>query len=153
MSTTNRNGRFTGKHMWMVMIGGFGIVVAVNFYMASLAIGGFHGIVVENSYVASQNFNDWIDEAESDKALGWEATGERGSDGFVTVSTVDVPENAILSAELRRPLGEREYASLSFAPQQDGSYRSTTPVKPGRWTMRLTIEAAGSDWTEESEIR
>ena len=153
MSTTGTKGPFTGKHMLMVMVGGFGIVIAVNFYMASLAVGGFHGIVVENSYVASQKFNDWIDEAEADKALGWDATVERGADGFVTVTTAGVPEGASLTAELRRPLGEREYASLGFAPNGDGTYRSTIPVEPGRWTMRLTIKAAGSDWTGESEIR
>ena len=153
MSTTNRKDPFTGKHMLMVMVGGFGIVIAVNFYMASLAVGGFHGIVVENSYVASQKFNTWIDEAEADKALGWEATGERTADGFVTVKTTGVPENATMSAELRRPLGDREYASLTFERQDDGTYRSAAQVKPGRWTMRLTIEAAGSDWTGESEIR
>lgn len=153
MSTTSRKGNFTGKHMLMVMIVGFGIVIAVNFYMASLAVGGFHGIVVENSYVASQKFNGWIDKAEADKALGWEATGERGADGFVTVTTDGVPERAVLTAELRRPLGTREYASLTFAPLGDGTYSSTTPVKPGRWTMRLSIEAAGNYWTGESEIR
>jgi nitrogen fixation protein FixH len=136
-----------------VMVAGFGIVIAVNFYMASLAVGGFHGTVVENSYVASQKFNGWIDEAEADKALGWEATSERGSDGFVTVTTEGVPGRAVLTAELRRPLGEREYASLTFAAQDDATYRSTAPVKPGRWTMRLTIKAAGSDWTGEAEIR
>ena len=42
---------FTGRDMAMVMVAGFGVVVAVNFYMASLAIGGFGGVVVENSYV------------------------------------------------------------------------------------------------------
>ena len=30
-------GTFTGKHMAATMVGGFGIVIAVNFYMASLA--------------------------------------------------------------------------------------------------------------------
>ncbi len=61
MASKQAKGSFTGKHMLGVMIAGFGIVAAVNFYMASLAVGGFHGIVVENSYVASQKFNDWID--------------------------------------------------------------------------------------------
>jgi len=153
MSRAKPKGQFTGKHMLGVMVVGFGIVIAVNFYMASLAIGGFHGIVVENSYVASQKFNSWIDKAEADKALGWKASGQRGADGFVTVTTSEVPEAATLTAELRRPLGAREFATLTFAPQDDGTYRSTVAVQPGRWTMRLTIQAEGHDWTGESEIR
>ncbi|MEM6585333.1 MAG: FixH family protein, partial [Pseudomonadota bacterium] len=63
--STSTTGKFTGKHMLITMVVGFGIVAAVNFYMASRAVGGFHGIVVDNSYVASQKFNDWMDEAES----------------------------------------------------------------------------------------
>ena len=54
---------FTGRDMAMVMVAGFGVVVAVNFYMASLATNGFGGVVVENSYVASQKYNGWLAEA------------------------------------------------------------------------------------------
>jgi nitrogen fixation protein FixH len=64
-----------------------------------------------------------------------------------------VPADATLSAKLRRPLGEHEFADLAFAPQADGTYRSLAAVGPGRWTMRLTITAAGEDWAGESEIR
>ena len=57
-----------------------------------------------------------------------------------------------MTAELRRPLGEREYADLTFTPLSDGQFRSSEPVSDGRWTMRLFIEAGGKRWAEESEI-
>ncbi|MEM8724896.1 MAG: FixH family protein [Pseudomonadota bacterium] len=148
--TTKRG--FTGRHMLGVMVGGFGIVMAVNFYMASLAVGGFHGIVVENSYVASQKFNSWLEEAEKSRALGWEAKAARDQAGHVVISTESVPDGATVSAELRRPIGAREYASLAFAAQSDGTFRSTEPVSDGRWTMRLSIKAGGESWTEESQL-
>ncbi|MEM7688468.1 MAG: FixH family protein [Pseudomonadota bacterium] len=143
---------FTGKHMAMAMVGGFGIVAAVNFYMASLAVGGFHGIVVENSYVASQKFNDWKDEADRMAALGWSASAARSADGFITVTTAGMPDGAVVSAQLRRPLGDREYAELSFAPLGDGRFRSLEPVSEGRWTMRLEVVAAGERWADESAL-
>jgi nitrogen fixation protein FixH len=143
---------FTGKHMAAILVAGFGIVAVVNFYMASLAVGGFHGIVVENSYVASQHFNDWLEEAEEARALGWTAEATRDEAGFITVTTAQVPESAIVTAELRRPLGEREYATLGFGALGDGRYRSTEPVAAGRWTMRLFIEAGGREWAGESEL-
>ena len=152
MSTTNRKGPFTGKHMLMVMVGGFGIVIAVNFYMASLAVGGFHGIVVDNSYVASQQFNSWLDEAEADRALGWQAVAERGPSGRIRVMTSAVPEGAVLTAELRRPIGAHEFASVAFAAQGEGEFISLSQVPAGRWTMRLTITADGEQWLQESEI-
>jgi nitrogen fixation protein FixH len=51
---------FTGYHMAAILIGFFGIVIAVNIYMAKVAVGTFGGTVVDNSYVASQNYNEWL---------------------------------------------------------------------------------------------
>ncbi|MEL7446686.1 MAG: FixH family protein [Pseudomonadota bacterium] len=147
------NREFTGRHMAMVLIIGFGIVAIVNFYMASLATGGFHGVVVENTYVASQKFNDWIDEAKKDEALGWTAEMFRDDAGHVIATTIGVPEGATVTAELRRPLGTKEFASLTFARGEDGVFRSTESVKPGRWTARLNITSGDLSWDSESEIR
>ena len=153
MTDSTSHSKFTGKHMAAVLVIGFGIVVAVNFFMASLATGGFHGVVVENSYVASQKFNGWLDEAEKSRALGWEVEAVRDESGFVVVEAANLPGEARVEADLRRPIGTREYASLSFAPFRDGHYRSTEPVTPGRWIVRLRIEAGGDIWTGESELR
>lgn len=144
---------FTGRHMVLTMVAGFGIVAAVNFTMATFAVGGFHGIVVDNSYVASQKFNGWLDEAKEMRALGWSATAARDETGHVIVSSSQVPEGAAITAELRRPLGTREFASLSFTSLGDGRYRSTQPVEAGRWTIRLAITAQGKNWLEESELQ
>lgn len=143
---------FTGRHMFAILFVGFGIVAAVNFYMASLATGGFHGIVVENSYVASQKFNDWLDEAEEMRALGWQVEAGRDEAGHVVLATSEVPEGATITAELRRPLGEHEFADLTFVSTGAGEYRSAASVADGRWTMRLFIEAQGKKWAEESEL-
>ncbi|MEM7700933.1 MAG: FixH family protein [Pseudomonadota bacterium] len=149
---TAKKREFTGKHMAITMVAGFGIVAAVNFFMAYQAVGGFHGIVVENSYVASQKFNEWKDEADRMAALGWTATPMREASGHVIVTTTGVPEGAALNADLRRPIGTKEFATLTFAPTGDGQFRSLEPVADGRWTLRLSIEAAGQKWAEESEL-
>lgn len=155
--TTKAKAPFSGKHMAAILIAGFGIVAAVNFFMASLATGGFHGVVVDNSYVASQKFNDWLEEADRARALGWDASASRTSDGYVVVSGANVPAGAVVSAELRRPLGERQYADLVLMPFTDAdgtlSFRSTESIADGRWTIRLMIEANGETWAEESELR
>ncbi|WP_369410198.1 FixH family protein [Erythrobacter crassostreae] len=143
---------FTGRSMAAVMVGGFAIVIAVNFYMASLAVGGFHGVVVENSYVASQKYNDWLAQAEASKALGWEAKLSRDETGHVLVQTIGAPEGAIVRAEMRRPIGEHAFASLSFTALGDGLYRSGEPVDEDRWTARVSVEAGSDIWAEESEL-
>lgn len=152
MMTTKRK-EFTGKHMALVFVGGFGIVIAVNLVMASFAVSGFHGVVVENSYIASQKFNGWLDKADESRALGWEVRPERRADGRVMLTTGGVPADAAITADLRRPIGAKDFASLTFAPDGDGRWLSNRPVADGRWTMRLAIAAAGQDWAGESELQ
>lgn len=139
---------FTGRHMAAILVVGFGIVMAVNFTMAAFATNGFGGVVVENSYVASQNFNDWLDEAEKGRELGWSADIERDG-SLLAVTTDKVPERAIIAADIRRPLGKPEHSQLTFEKAADGRYFSVEPLPEGRWIVRLTIEAGPQRWAEE----
>ena len=152
-NTSSSNGKFTGKHMALVFIGGFGVVIAVNLVMASFAVGSFHGTVVDNSYVASQNYNGWIDKAETSKALGWQAMPERRADGRVVLETLAVPAGAAITAEAERPLGEREATGLTFAPQGQGRWLSNETIGAGRWQMHIAIRAGAQEWAGESDLR
>jgi nitrogen fixation protein FixH len=152
MSQPSRAKPFTGRHMAIIMVTGFGIVMAVNFTMAAFAIGGFHGVVVENSYVASQQFNGWLEDAEKSRALGWQVSPRRAPDGHVVLTATGVPERAVFSAALRRPLGDKSFAELTFRPSGEGTWRSDQPIESGRWLIRLAAEADSRVWAEESEI-
>jgi nitrogen fixation protein FixH len=143
---------FTGRHFAAILVAGFAVVMCVNFYMASRAVAGFHGTVVDNSYVASQRFNEWLDKAETARGLGWSAEAMREDTGHVLVTASGVPEGAVVSAELRRPIGKREYANLDFEALGEGRFRSSETVKEGRWTMRLFIDADGQQLAQEGEL-
>ena len=134
-------GKFTGKHMALVLVGGFGVVIAVNLLMASFAVGSFHGTVVDNSYVASQKFNGWMDEAEQDRALGWTVTAKRVFGGQIQITTTGVPENARLEAYVSRPLGEPATVSLTFVEEGAGRWVSNETVEQARWDLRVIINA------------
>lgn len=156
MTSTSR--AFTGKHMAAVFVGGFGIVIAVNLFMASHAVGSFHGTVVDNSYVASQNYNGWIRKAEASKALGWQAVPERRADGRVVLETLAVPAGATITAAAERPLGERDAISLTFADQGGGRWLSNEAIAPGRWQLQIAIRASGGpagtqEWAGESDLK
>jgi nitrogen fixation protein FixH len=144
-------GEFTGKKMAMVMVGGFGVVIAVNLTMASYATSGFSGTVVDNSYVASQQFNGWLDAANAQEALGWDAALSR-QDGALLISADNVPRGAIVSADIRRPLGQPDTRSLIFNPSGNGGYISQQKLPEGRWIVRLTITANGHEWRQEDSI-
>jgi nitrogen fixation protein FixH len=144
---------FGGRQVAAIFVTGFGIVIAVNIAMASLAVESFHGTVVDNSYVASQSYNGWLDKAAASKALGWQAVPQRQADGRLVLVTTGVPAGATITAWAERPLGLREDAALTFAADGVGRWVSTEPLAPGRWQLRIAIRAGGQEWAGESEIR
>ena len=143
---------FTGRHMAAILVAGFGVVVTVNFFMATLALRGFGGVVVDNSYVASQQFNDWLEEAERQKELGWSANASRSDAGVIEIETRGVPAGATVAATLRRPLGKPETTELTFSEIAPGRFASNSPVEGGRWTVRLWIEAQGHRFAKQEPI-
>ena len=144
---------FTGRDMLLVLIVGFGIVVAVNFYMAGQASKSFSGVVVQNSYQASQKFNEWLDEAERGQELGWKANLTRSDDGYLDIETSGVPSGALIEAELRRPVGERQSIVLSFSQLDESRFRSDLGLEEGRWIARIRISGGDDSWAFESEIK
>ncbi len=151
-STQSRQGEFTGRHMLLVMIAGFGVVMAVNFLMASLATSGFGGVIVTNSYVASQKYNGWLAEAERERALGWNAQISRAADGRLLVETVGAPVGATVVAMLRRPLGAAEHATIELEQTGQRAFASPAALPPGRWIVRIRIEHQGQTWRMEREL-
>lgn len=152
--STNAGRGFTGRHMTAIIVAFFGVVIAVNVLMARLAIGTFGGQVVENSYVASQHFNRWLDEAEAEKALGWNADAGRTADGRLSVTLRGLPPGeVVLAAVARHPLGRQPDQALAFVAQGGGRFVSVQPLPPGRWRLRLQVQAAGRMWRTEGEVR
>ena len=144
---------FTGKHAAAIIVTGFAIIIAVNLFMATLAVRGFGGVIVENSYVAGQEFNDWLDAAEEQKALGWSVEMTRSENGYLLIDTTSVPDGVIVSAVARRPLGQPESKSLGFIEATPGNHVSLEPLNSGRWIVRLKVASPdGETWSIEEYL-
>ena len=144
---------FTGRHMAAIMVAFFGVIIAVNFTMARFATATFGGRVVENSYVASQEFNGWLEEAEKQRALGWDAITTWRPDNRLAVQLSGVPAEAKVSAISRHPLGRLPDREIAFVPNGEGRFLSTSTLPEGRWLLRLEVTATGHRWRREEEMR
>jgi len=144
---------FSGKRMAIILVSFFGVVIVVNLVMARLAVSTFGGVVVENSYVASQEFNRWLEEAEAERALGWEAVTAWRPDGRLAIAVDGPGETASLAGIARHPLGRLEDRELSFERAANGTYVSREILPPGRWTLRLRVEYAGQVWRREESLQ
>lgn len=134
----------TGRKVFAIVAGAFGVIIAVNLVLAWKAVGTFPGLEVENSYVASQTFNERL---AAQQALGWTVDAEV-TDGALEVRITGDDgrpvEVGALSATLGRPTHVREDRSPEFVHHQ-GAFRAPMDVAPGRWMLRL--EATAPDGT------
>lgn len=128
---------FTGRHMSAILIGFFGVVVAVNITMASLASSSFGGTVVDNSYVASQKYNGWLASARAQERLGWATPVTLDGARRVVIAVPGVGFAA--SGTAHHPLGRAPDVPLAFASDGAGRLIATTPLPAGRWQLRLTV--------------
>ena len=146
--------RFTGRHMALIMVAFFAIVVGVNFTMARLAIGSFGGTVVDNSYVASQRYNDWLEKARQQALLGWTATVsiDRTRHVIVSIATPRGPlDSAVVSAAATHPVGALPPIALRFVTD-GGISRSRAPLAPGRWLVRLDVAHGTNKASFDAEV-
>ena len=133
---------FTGRHMLGVMLGFFGVVIAVNVTMAVFASRTFGGTVVDNSYVASQRFNRWLAEGRAQERLGWETRIVLDRRRHVRVALSDrigALDGAEIDAVARHPLGRESDLTLRFRPEGTGLYLSDRPLPAGRWKIHLEV--------------
>lgn len=148
-------GQFTGRHITMILVAFFGIVIAVNVIMARFAISTFGGLVVENSYVASQDFNKWLAEADREKALGWKATLGRNAAGAFQTTVTDSMGKPVASAKVRlfaeHPLGRKPPVDTALVEGAPGVYSGALPE--GRWYIRVIVQAEGHKWRTAGEVQ
>ncbi|MBN8819589.1 MAG: FixH family protein [Sphingomonas sp.] len=139
---------FTGRHITIILVAFFGVVMVVNFTMAYFASATFGGLVVENSYVASQKYNGWLEQAREQKALGWSLDIARGGKDRLEARMASEGQpltDAHIVATARHPLGRLPDVTLRFRSLGDGRYESLETLPAGRWIVHLQAQAHGRE--------
>lgn len=139
---------FTGRHITIILVAFFGVVIAVNFTMAYFASATFGGLVVENSYVASQKYNGWLEQAREQKALGWSLDVTRGGNDRLEANLTSAGQpmtDAQIVATARHPLGRLPDVTLRFRSLGGGRYESLETLPAGRWIVHLGAQAHGRE--------
>ncbi|GAA0860739.1 FixH family protein [Sphingopyxis soli] len=156
MREQTRAKSFTGRHMTIILVAFFGVVIAVNFTMARLASSTFGGTVVDNSYVASQQYNEWLARAAAQDRLGWdtEMTVDSSRYLLLAVRKEGVPlGNVQAVATVHHPLGRTAPVTLRFESATGGALRSTRPLAAGRWRLDLVVRHGAAEARYREDVR
>ncbi len=139
--------KLTGWHVLAIFVGGFGIIIGVNVFMAYNAVSTFPGMEVSSSYADSQTFDDRRD---AQLALGWNASVEIPGDGTLILHLVDASGAPVYPAELNalltRPTNQTQDQQLALTRSR-GAFVAPVELDQGRWRLRLTGTARdGTDY-------
>ncbi len=133
--TADGTRKFTGWHMLAIMVMFFGTIISVNLTMAMFAVGSWTGLVVKNSYVASQHFNDTLEDARRQKALGWSSALEY-RDGAAHLALADNAGRKLhgfkVTVRFSRPTHELDDRDVALA-EGAHDYEAPIDLAPGVW--------------------
>ncbi|BDW86811.1 FixH family protein [Roseicyclus marinus] len=146
--------KLTGWHVLAMFVGGFGLIIGVNLFMAYSAVSTFPGMEVDSSYADSQTFDD---RRLAQEALGWNASVEIPGDGTLVLHLVDevgVPvAPAELTALLTRPTNREEDQLLELT-RVNGAFVAPVVLGDGQWRLRLTgVARDGTEYRHNITFR
>ncbi|CUJ05727.1 FixH family protein [Cognatishimia activa] len=146
-----RDRQITGRHVAMIFVSAFAVIIAVNLLLAFSAVKTFPGLEVKNSYIASQTFDD---RRQAQHALGWEinASAERGA---LVLSIRDSSGHPVEAASLHAVVGRATHVKDDFTPEflYDGQdYVARASLAEGNWNMRMTATAQDGTTFEQRVV-
>jgi nitrogen fixation protein FixH len=137
-------GQITGKHVLIIFVAAFSIIIGVNLVLAVSAVRTFPGLEVDNSYVASQTFDE---RKAAQEALGWTVSA-RHKGGLLTLAITDDSGAPVRVAKLDATVGRATHVADDVTPdfRYDGSaYVAPVELGEGNWNIRM--EAIAGDGT------
>ena len=139
---------FTGRHVAMVFVGAFAVIISVNLLLAFQAVKTFPGLEVANSYVASQQFDT---RRSAQLALGWSVRAD-ARDGQVFLAITDKDGAPVKVAKLIATVGRATHVRDDIKP--DFAFDGTAYVAPvdlgeGNWNIRMLARAVnGTEFSQ-----
>lgn len=145
---------------WM-FVGGFAIVIAVNGTLIYFAQSSFSGLETEHAYERGLNYNQALEAAAAQDALGWHGqitlTEAAGGQYDLSVQFADrqaMPiDNLAVEAHLRRPSNAGMDLSVPLQRRGNGRYAAAIALPaPGQWDVRIVARDGALSWQESERL-
>jgi nitrogen fixation protein FixH len=140
-----------GWHVLVMMLGFFGITIAVNVALTIYAIDTFSGEDVPKPYLRGLEYNRTLEERMAQTALGWNATIEviRENGGAAISAHIedrngDARSALSVAATLRRPTDAHFDRTIDLVAVGGGNYEAVaSDLAPGAWDVIVRAKSSG----------
>lgn len=140
--------QITGRQVFLGFAAAFGVIIAVNVFMAVKAVKTFPGLEVANSYVASQEFNE---RKAAQEALGWSIRADH-SDGMLILQINDADGKPVRPKVLHAIVGRATSIAEDVEPVfafNGTAHEAPVELGGGNWNIRMTaIAEDGTEFTQ-----
>lgn len=139
--------QWTGRTALCLFLAFFGVVFAANAAFIYLASVSWTGLATEDAYRKGVAYNQTIDRAAAQRALGWQTAvslapvdGGTHRLGLTLRDRADAPLNGrTVTATLRRP-GVDDVIETALQWRDSGYYASDLVLPyPGQWDVRIEV--------------
>lgn len=156
--------RPAGRWIPWVFVGLFGVVLVANGTMIAVALSTFTGMETVSAYKKGLSYNERLDAAARQEALGWQTSLDAKADDAGRTAVVfalwDEKDAPIAAADVRarvdRPLQDGLDQTIVFEETSSGRYAASVdlPLK-GQWEVALTADVRGQRYhlTERIQVR
>lgn len=138
----------TGKHVLAMFIAFFAVVIGVNMIMFRAATSTFGGVETDSAYKVGLAYNDQLEAARKQAALGWRVDAK--VDGEVVVLTVRDRDGQIVpglegDVLLAWPADRRLDRKGVISARDGGRYEVILdkPLPPGQWDIVMQLRQHG----------
>lgn len=155
MSQTAKDKELTGRHVLLMVIVFFGVLILINGIFIYQAVGTFRGEDVERSYRQGLDYNETLEARRAQTELGWQAQVERndmvgqGDLRDIQIRLRDADGALIafdrLDGRLRHPVDTALDIPIAF--ERSMSPRTRIAVPSGRWVLIVTAHKGDDSFT------
>lgn len=146
----------TGWHVLAGFVFFFGIVFAVNGFMAWRAVTTFDGVETAGAYQKGRAYNHLLDRMEAQRDLGWSAAmtteslpgaAHRTRLGVAFADSEGRPlQDLDVEAVFWRPVAAGADSEAKLQETEPGQYEATFDLAhPGNWIVRVAAIAPGGE--------
>ncbi len=140
----------TGRMVLLTILGFFGVILTVNFIMATYAAKTYSGVDANDAYDSGLAYNQEIAAAKTQALLGWTVDLNRANDAGLTQLTVNVRDkdgkpvgglDAMI--DFYFPATRKFDRTVPATPIAEGVYSGSADLRPGRWEVQISLSRAG----------
>ncbi len=148
MSTSESTSKRTGRMVFALFFGGFGIIFSVNMILLYFALGSWPGLETKNAYAAALGFDQ---RRKAQESLNWVVASDY-KDGEIVVTVRDGRNKNVPLKDLNIIVGRATRDNQDRVVEMDSfadSHRGNTVLTPGNWQVRIhAVDQLGNEFRQ-----